>query len=99
MIAPTTINTTTTTKRSTATNVRQMLIAFYEVHNPKRIKDVDRLLEKYRQDVLLECIAKKYKIDPSELGLVPVTQMVNMGHCGGHYQRRSRRDSLTKKLL
>jgi hypothetical protein len=50
---------------------REMLVAFYQQHNPDRVSDVDRVLRKYqgKENSLFRAIAKKYKVDPAVFGL------------------------------
>lgn len=52
-------------------SARELLIEFYQNHNPAKVDEADRLLEKYRgnEDTLFRNLAKKYNLDPSIFGL------------------------------
>jgi len=50
---------------------REILVQFYQQHKPAQLAKVDSLLAKYagREEQMLRNIAKKYNIDPLNLGL------------------------------
>ena len=52
-------------------SARDLLIEFYHNHNPAKVDEADRLLEKYRgnEEALFRNLAKKYNLDPSMFGL------------------------------
>lgn len=52
---------------------RQMLMQFYQQHNPTKLGEVDKVLVKYRgnEEQLFRNLAKKYNLDPSAFGLPP----------------------------
>jgi cytidylate kinase len=47
---------------------RERLVAFYEKHEPSKLKDVEKLLKKFkgREDEMFQRIADKYKIDAKQ---------------------------------
>jgi hypothetical protein len=52
---------------------REILIQFYQQHNPSKIGEVDKLLSKYagNEETLLRNLARKYNIDERLFGLSP----------------------------
>ena len=50
---------------------RELLVAFYQQHNPSKLSDVDMVLQKYKgqEEKLFRNLAHKYKLDPSVFGL------------------------------
>jgi len=52
-------------------SARDMLIAFYQKHNPSKIAEVDKVLTKYKgqEEQLFRNLAKKYNLDPSTFGI------------------------------
>ncbi len=52
-------------------SARELLIEFYRNHNPAKVEEADRLLEKYHgnEEALFRNLAKKYNLDPSIFGL------------------------------
>lgn len=50
---------------------REILVSFYEQHNPAQLAKVDQVLQKYagQEEQLLMNLAKKYKLDPATFGL------------------------------
>lgn len=55
----------------TGRNPRDLLVAFYQQHNPAKIAEVEKLLEKYRgnEEQMFRNLAKKYQLDPAIFGL------------------------------
>jgi len=56
-------------------NPRDILVQFYQTHNPAKVAEVDRILEKYRgkEESLFRNLAARYKLDPSHFGLPAAT--------------------------
>jgi hypothetical protein len=52
-------------------SVRDIVLEFYQKHNPTKVGEVDKLLEKYKgnEELMLRNLAKKYNIDVTTLGL------------------------------
>lgn len=52
-------------------NPRDILLQFYQQHNPNKVGEVDRLLAKYQgnEEQLFRNLAKRYNLDPSMFGL------------------------------
>jgi len=52
-------------------NPRDILASFYQTHNPSKVNEVDKLLNKYvgREELLFLNLAKKYNLDPSMFGV------------------------------
>lgn len=52
-------------------NPRDILLQFYQQHNPSKVGEVDRLLAKYQgnEEQLFRNLAKRYNLDPSMFGL------------------------------
>ena len=50
---------------------RDLLVAFYQTHNPAKIGEVDKTLTKYagREELLFLNLAKKYNVDPAQFGV------------------------------
>jgi len=50
---------------------REILISFYQTHNPTKISEVDKLLAKYagKEEQLFRNLAKKYNLDPKMFGI------------------------------
>lgn len=50
---------------------REILVSFYQQHNPAQLGKVDQLLQKYvgNEEKMLRNLAKKYNMDPSAFGL------------------------------
>ena len=50
---------------------RELLVAFYQTHNPAKIGEVDKTLMKYagREELLFLNLAKKYNVDPAQFGV------------------------------
>lgn len=50
---------------------RDMLVAFYQNHNPSKVGEVDKALAKYqgREELMFLNLAKKYNVDPAQFGI------------------------------
>jgi hypothetical protein len=59
---------------------REILLSFYQQHNPQKVSEVDKLLEKYKgnEEQMFRNLAKKYSLDPSVFGL-PASVPVGFG--------------------
>lgn len=58
---------------------RDLLLQFYQQHNPSKIGEVDRLLVKYQgnEEQLFRNLAKRYNLDPSLFGLSATPSMTS----------------------
>ena len=54
-----------------ACHVRDVLISFYNVHNPSKLCEVDKTLERYtgKEEELFTNLAKRYNVNPSIFGI------------------------------
>lgn len=52
-------------------NPRDMLLEFYQTHNPTKVNEVDKVLAKYagKEELMFRTLAEKYNVDPSIFGL------------------------------
>ncbi|KAL7553465.1 hypothetical protein ACHAWF_016746 [Thalassiosira exigua] len=52
-------------------NPRDILVSFYQQHNPSKMNDIDKVLTKYagKEEQLFVNLAKKYNLDPSMFGV------------------------------
>mmetsp|Transcript_25338 Transcript_25338/g.51551 ORF Transcript_25338/g.51551 Transcript_25338/m.51551 type:complete len:697 (+) Transcript_25338:154-2244(+) len=50
---------------------RDMLVSFYQTHNPSKVGEVDKALAKYagKEEQMFLNLAKKYNVDPSMFGI------------------------------
>jgi hypothetical protein len=54
---------------------KEIVISFYQQHNPAQLPKIDQVLQKYagKEEQLLLNLAKKYMVDPSTIGLSSTT--------------------------
>ncbi|GAX23611.1 hypothetical protein FisN_12Hh183 [Fistulifera solaris] len=66
-------------------SARELLVEFYRNHNPAKVDEADRLLEKYHgnEEALFRNLAKKYNLDPSIFGLTSAPALAPGGF-GSH---------------
>jgi len=52
-------------------STRELLLAFYQQHNPTKVSEVDKVLVKYagQEEQMFRNLAKKYNVDPTLFGL------------------------------
>jgi hypothetical protein len=52
-------------------NPRDLLVSFYQSHNPAKVAEVDKTLAKYagKEELLFLNLAKKYNVDPAQFGV------------------------------
>eukprot|EP00555_Chaetoceros_dichaeta_P015495 CAMPEP_0198274958 /NCGR_PEP_ID=MMETSP1447-20131203/62563_1 /TAXON_ID=420782 /ORGANISM="Chaetoceros dichaeta, Strain CCMP1751" /LENGTH=767 /DNA_ID=CAMNT_0043969465 /DNA_START=233 /DNA_END=2536 /DNA_ORIENTATION=+ len=52
-------------------SARELLLAFYQQHNPTKVSEVDKVLVKYagQEEQMFRNLAKKYNVDPTLFGL------------------------------
>ena len=52
-------------------NPRDILVSFYQQHNPSKLNDIDKVLTKYagKEEQLFLNLAKKYNLDPAMFGV------------------------------
>lgn len=52
-------------------NPRDLLVSFYQTHNPAKLGEVDKTLTKYagKEEQLFINLAKKYNVDPAQFGV------------------------------
>ena len=52
-------------------NPRDILLEFYQTHNPTKVNEVDKVLAKYegKEELMFQTLAEKYNVDPSIFGL------------------------------
>ncbi len=50
---------------------RDMLLEFYQTHNPTKVNEIDKVLAKYagKEELMFRTLAEKYNVDPSIFGL------------------------------
>ena len=72
-LSPTPFSTTTTSAGSSfgGKSAKEILTSFYQQHNPSKIDEIDKLLQKYagNEEQLFRNLAKKYNMDPSIFGV------------------------------
>lgn len=52
-------------------NPRDMLLEFYQTHNPTKVNEIDKVLEIYagNEELMFQTLAEKYNVDPSIFSL------------------------------
>jgi formiminotetrahydrofolate cyclodeaminase len=62
-------------------SAKEILTSFYHRHNPSKVDEVDKLLQKYsgNEEQLFRNLAKKYNIDPSMFGVTNNTPAASFG--------------------
>jgi Ca2+-binding EF-hand superfamily protein len=72
-VSPTPFSTSTTSAASSfgGKSAKEILTSFYQQHNPSKIDEIDKLLQKYagNEEQLFRNLAKKYNMDPSMFGV------------------------------
>jgi len=56
-------------RKEVAKTIRELIVEFYTEHNPAKLSDIDRLLEKYRgrEEGMYHAICEKYDVEPKPL--------------------------------